>query len=247
MIFWKRRKDPLVRPLFGKVEIFSRHCLLSKISKNKKRPQGFSRKACLDNLLGTINRDEVNLTFFLDTAGLPFEEDHFLKDVDPLIKVEKGSEAGSFLSLLDHIASLQLHPDTLIYLVEDDYLHRAGWVSVLKEAFSISGVDYATLYDHSDKYDQRVYPGLESKIYATKSCHWRTTPSTTQTFAVRFSSLLEDLPIHRKFSQKRLISDDHKRFLKLGKKGRTLVSAIPGFSTHMDPEALSPCVDWTNQ
>lgn len=239
----------LFRPAFGKVEVFFRHCLYSHISAKKKRPPFFSHEACFQNLLSTLNPREANLTLFLDTVNRKLEEEHFLRRKGssyPLITVEKGSEASSFLALAEYIASLKLHPNTILYLVEDDYLHRPGWTAVLKEAFSLPAIEYATLYDHADKYDPKMYPKLKSRLYATKSCHWRTTPSTTHTFAVRFSTFLEDLSIHRKFSENRKISVDHKKFLRLGRRGRVLVSALPGYSTHMDPEALSPAVDWMN-
>jgi len=230
-----------VAPLVGKVEVFSRHCSASKISRHKERPSGFSHEKCFRNLLDTLDISKANLTCLLDA---PEDVPHFTDAYASTIRFMRGSEAGSFLYLLDHIASLSLHPDTLIYIVEDDYLHRPGWVEVLQEAFSLPGVDYATLYDHRDKYFDPLYRKLTSKIFVTKHCHWRVTPSTTHTFAVRARTLLEDMKIHRRYSKNRMISADHQKFLALGRKGRTLVSSLPGFSTHAEPKFASPCVDW---
>ena len=39
-------------------------------------------------------------------------------------------------------------------------------------------------YDHLDKYKLPQYKELKSQIFVTKSCHWRTVPSTTFTFGV---------------------------------------------------------------
>jgi hypothetical protein len=105
--------------------------------------------------------------------------------------------------------------------------------------------DYVTLYDHKDKYFFPMYHSLQSRIFHTKSCHWRTTPSMTQTFAVRWKTLMEDLSIHRKFSKSRQISQDHLKFLALSRQGRTLISSLPGFSTHAELEFASPCFNWT--
>ena len=132
------------------------------------------------------------------------------------------------------------HPDTILYFVEDDYLHRTGWLDVLFEGMQVA--DYATLYDHNDKY--RLYPNLQSRVFATQTCHWRTTPSTTNTFALRTKTLLRDLAIHRQFSQDRAVSADHEKFCKLQTRGTMLISSLPGWATHCEPEFASPCVDW---
>jgi glycosyltransferase involved in cell wall biosynthesis len=229
MWFWKRKIPQ--HPPQPKIEVFVRHCLYSSASAHKKRPVDFSREACHQNLLDTLD-SRVNVTFFLDTAH---PGDHFLKNQAILIK--EGTEAGSFLRMLDHVEKLPLHPDTLIYFLEDDYLHRPGWVDVLFEGFSTCA-DYVTLYDHRDKY--MIYPKLTSKIFLTSSCHWRTTPSTTNTYAMRFSTLKKHMAIHRAFSLKRKITADHDKFCALGKKGAMLVSPIPGWATHADPEFGSP-------
>ena len=242
MFFWRPRKPHL--SITDKIEIFSRHCHASKISKHKERPPGFSQEKCFHNLLDTIDLDKANLTCLLDA---PPNTSHYADAYSPLIRFERGSEAGSFLFLLDHIASLSLPPNTLIYIVEDDYLHRPNWTEILFDAFTIPNVDYATLYDHRDKYFDPMYRKLTSKIYATEHCHWRTTPSTTHTFATRVQTLLEDLNIHRHYSLNRTISADHRKFLALQKRGRILVSSLPGYSTHAEPRFASPCTAWDFQ
>lgn len=225
-----------------KIEVFSRHCLFSPISHKKKRLNGFSKEKCYQNLLQTVDKNKANLTFFLDLANKPYEE-HYLSLKDAII-MNEGTEGGSFLFMMNYVLALNLHPETIVYFVEDDYVHKPHWVDVLLEGFEIPGVDYVTLYDHNDKYFFPMYSSLKSKIFATKSCHWRTTPSTTQTFAAKFKTLVRDFAIHKKYSENKMISLDHKKFLHLGKKGSVLISSIPGWSTHAEPEYASPCVDW---
>lgn len=229
MTFWRTKF--LKGPTQPKIEVFVRHCNYSAASAHKKRPADFSREACHQNLLETID-SRVNITYFLDGAK---EGDHFIKD--QAIKIKEGTEAGSFLRMLEHVEKLNLHPDTIVYFLEDDYLHRPGWVDILFEAFTTQ-TDYATLYDHRDKYT--IYPKLKSQIFITASTHWRTTPSTTNTYAMRFGTLKEHLPIHRRFSLKRKISADHDKFCALAKKGAMLISPLPGWATHADPENISP-------
>ena len=225
----------------GKIEVFSRHCMFSSISQHKKRLSGFSHEACYRNLLDTMDPAKTNLTFLLDVA----KGDrcaHFIRE--PVIELRAGTESGAFLQLLDYVEKLDLHPETILYFVEDDYLHRPGWVEILLEGFAIAEADYVTLFDHRDKYFAPEYNHLKSRLFAAKSCHFRATPSTTQTFAVRFKTLLEDLPIHRKYSEGKAISLDHAKFLHLQRKGRLLISSIPGWSTHVEKEFASPCTDW---
>lgn len=243
--FKKRKPSQGVFRLPDKIEVFGRYCFFSSISQHKLRLPGFSREVCYENLIKTMDLSQANFTCFLDTAKGP-KERHFLVNERrfPVIEAQAGTEAGAFLRLLAVVLDLPLDPETIVYFVEDDYLHREGWVKVLKEAFQIPGVEYATLYDHKDKYFWPMYQNLTAKIFVTPTCHWRSTPSTTHTFATRFKTLKRDESIHRKFSENRLISADHQKFLALQKRGALLVSPMPGYSTHVDTDFASPCVDW---
>jgi hypothetical protein len=234
-MFWKKPK----------IEVFVRHCHFSEVSQHKSRIRGFSRQKCHDNLLATLDTDLVNVTFLLDTFH-PTKTPHFVTTQTKyrVISFKGGTETASFLTLLDYVVSLKLKPETLIYFLEDDYLHRPNWASILLEGFSIAGISYMTLYDHRDKYFLPAYDTLESKLFYTPSCHWRTTPSTTNTYAMRYQTLLDDLPIHKQFSENRRITADHDKFIELGRRGATLISPLPGFSTHCDEKETSPCTDW---
>lgn len=230
-----------------KVEVFVRACFYSDASAHKKRPEGFSHEACIDNLIETLDAKEANLTFLLDTARKGVAP-HFISKYAkfPVEEINEGTEAGAFLRLLDYVESKRYHPETILYFVEDDYLHMPGWVGVLKEALTLPDIAYATLYDHRDKYFFSQYETLTARLFQTQTCHWRTTPSTTNTYAMKWKTLKEHIDIHRTFSLNRKISADHEKFCRLAEEGATLISSIPGFSTHMDPEFLSPCVDWEN-
>ena len=185
-MFFKQPRLAPRPPVAKRIEIFARHCAGSKISLHKERPLHFSREKCFQNLLSTLDPARANLTCLLDA---PVDAPHFLDGRAQVLRFERGSEAGAFLYLLDHLEALSLLPETIIYVVEDDYLHREGWMDILFEGFSIPDADYVTLYDHRDKYFDPMYRKLSSKLYATASCHWRTTPSTTHTFAVRAQTL----------------------------------------------------------
>lgn len=222
------------------IEVVARHCVYSSISQHKKRFEGFSREACFLNFLETVKGERARVRYFLD--GM--RKGHFLAGVDEVLERRSGSEARAFLDLLEYLEGMKWEAGTIVYIVEDDYLHRPGWVEVLREGFGVEGADYVTLYDHCDKYFFPEYRKLQSRVFATKTCHWRSVPSTTNTFAVRYGTLMEDLKVHRKYSLGRKISADHQKFCALGRKGRMLISAIPGWSTHAEPDFASPCFDW---
>jgi hypothetical protein len=209
------------------IEIFVRHCNYTSVSAHKNRLPNFDKERCLKNLLSTIvGHPKINITFFLDTFH-PMQGMHFLhkQGIYPVIEFKGGSEAVSFL--------------------EDDYLHRPDWPVILREGFTIPGIDYVTLFDHRDKYLFPQYIDLKSKIFHTQSCHWRTTPSTTNTYAMLFQTLQKHIDFHRCFSLGRTITADHEKFCKLAEEGSVLISSIPGYSTHVEEEYASPCTDWS--
>lgn len=229
-----------------KIQIFVRHCYFSSASHKKGRYKHFDRRKCHQNLLSSID-GKAGLTFFLD--GFYKEDtDHFLLEQKefPIVEIKEGTEAGSFLKMIDYVTAQKFDDETIIYFLEDDYLHKEGWIKIMQEGFSLPGIDYVTLYDHRDKYFLPLYENLESKLYHTDSCHWRTTPSTTNTYAMRFKTLLKHEEIHRAFSKDRKISADHEKFCKLKEIGAVLISSIPGWATHAEPEFASPCFDWEN-
>ena len=136
--------------------------------------------------------------------------------------------------------------ETIVYLVEDDYMHIKDSQTVLKEGISLA--DYVTLYDHPDKYLDGPNPyvkdgGEQTKVLLTKSTHWKYTNSTTMTFATRVKTLREDLHILEKYCKEK-IPDDFHMFCELYSKKRRLVSPLPGRATHGQLPWLCPLVEW---
>lgn len=225
------------------IEVFVRHCHFSSISTHKERLPGYDREKCHRNLMDSADHSRARFTFLLD-AFHPMQESHFIRKEKRLVEFCAGTETGSFLFLLDHVVKQPFSDETIIYFLEDDYLHREGWVDILLEAFTVPEMEYATLYDHGDKYTLPMYKDLTAKLYHTPSCHWRSTPSTTNTYAMRFKTLKKHYEVHRAFSLGRKISADHEKFLRLSEMGSLLISPLPGFSTHVEKSTLSPTHDW---
>lgn len=162
---------------------------------------------------------------------------------DRIIRFSYGSGGITFLHAAMMIKDSVVADETMVYFVEDDYIHTEGSLRKLLEGLSIEGVDYVTGYDHPDKYMKPIQSTVTSQMWVTPSCHWRTTPSTTMTFATRAGVVRSDFGVYQEHCKTGYPYDDE-MFRALRSKGRTLISAIPAWSTHTEEAWLAPHVDW---
>lgn len=227
------------------LRIFGRHCNPPSFEK-KGRPEWFNREKIFDSFINALD-ERVEYTAFYDSSNGDIK-DHFLnsKNVSK-VSMDGGSDAKSLLNIFNYIKEQDYHKDDIIYFVEDDYLHKEGWVDILLEGFKYIRADYFTLYDHPDKYWLPMYNNLTSKIIATPNVHWRTTPSTTNTYACTMGTLSKHFDTHIKYCLPEHTHDgyDHTKFIKLWQMGSNLVSCIPGYSTHVENNMLSPIINWS--
>lgn len=151
--------------------------------------------------------------------------------------------------------------ETIVYLLEDDYLHLPGSAEAMVDGLGIA--DYVSLYDHPDKYDifpeirpnPRVRDGGEpTRVLLTKSRHWKLTGSTTMTFAATARVLREDLSVWLRYTRTS-VPQDYKAFRHLlsqrrwrsafTQRNRRLVTPLPTLCTHAESRFWSPLVDWS--
>lgn len=217
-------------------------------SAGKCRPPWFSYESCFKTLVPREKKDELIVFFDGDQETVP----EYIRARGTRIEFAKdgGSETKSFRSLLEFLKNENFENDEIVYIVEDDYLHRPCGLDALEDVLTHTNVDYATLYDHADKYFpgyfEQFATGFKTFLFHTEKCHWRTTPSTTNTFATKYRTLMNDFETHMKFSDvEEKVSRDHEKFHALWSEGRTLVSSVPGFSTHVENMLMSPCFDWS--
>lgn len=215
---------------------------------NKNRPTWFSKEACFNNMLKTTNLDLANITYFFDGDNEAYKK-HFLQkynSVNVVNCLEGGSDAATFYHLMKYINNLKLNDNTVVYMVEDDYIHRPNWGEVLLDGITQNPDGYITLYDHPDKYWKFVYPDLTTKLNCGRHCYWRTIPSTTSTYASRFKIFKEDLEMSLTFCDIPNKSNwDHKRFVYLtSQKNRNIMSCMPGWAAHCMSDYLSPFINW---
>ena len=238
------------------VKVFYR---ISEAGYNKVKPAYVNNENCLRNFVKHFDKDSV--TVIADNVSQPTLE--MIQKYVPSENIQSvsiGNGAGTFN--LTFQQALELPDDTIVYFVENDYLHRERAKQVLLEAFD-STDQYVTLYDHPDKYmdpsiggNKLCQGGAEvTRVYRSKSCHWKLTNSTTMTFAATVRVLKQDRETFHKFTcgyhpetgQFTGHPYDFSMWLALRDQGRALISPIPGYSTHGETYWLAPLIKWEDE
>lgn len=223
-----------------KIHILYRHYNVQGSGNKYNRPHWFNYEKCFVNLLNTIEGKNVDLHVIMDGH---FESNFISKYKDKYIlhSINSGSDYGSYLETYKYIKTLDIKESDLIYFLENDYLHVDNWVEEITTLFETypNGLNYVSLYDHNDKYFLPMYDDLVSKIFTTKTRHWRTTPSTCGSYIIPKNIFIEDEDVNTGGP------GDHDKFLYLGStKNRFVLTPIPGLSTHCMEGLLSPTIDW---
>lgn len=223
-----------------KIHIFYLHYEITGTD-GKLRPYWFDYEKCFVNLLNTIEEKNVELHVVMDGK---IENNWIKKYQDKYTAHETGKRVGPMTAvyMMEVIYSLRntMGEKDLIYYLENDYLHINGWVDKILEIFqTFDNLDYISLYDHNDKYFYPMYDDLVSKIFVTKTHHWRTTPSTCGSFVISKKLFEQDYDILS------TMEGDHNKFLWLNEnRNRFVLTPIPGLSTHCIDGLLSPTLDW---
>lgn len=230
------------------LHIIKRHCNYSPQSAHKKRPDWFSHENCCNNFMHTLtlNKElyDISILFDGDISA------HFLKDFNhpkaTITQINGGTGAKSYLSMIEFVEKQNYADDDIIYFVEDDYLHVPGWADVLLHVFNTVDVDFVSLYDHPDKYFSPMYQNLQSTLIFDGKTHWRSTPSTCDTYACKFKTFKKYLDVHKMFTHLDQTNNpiDHYKFQELWKRGSNLITCIPAYCTHCEPNNLAPGRNW---
>eukprot|EP01041_Mallomonas_annulata_P005352 gene5352-10701_t len=121
--------------------------------------------------------------------------------------------------------------DTILYFLEDDYLHLPSSTSELIQIFLSHDPCLAVPYDYADRYimpsDINIDDGKISVI-AGRHRHWRTVSSVTVTFATRVDAFLyfNDILPHP--------LNDYNNSVEITKRNGTILSPIPSLSSHIE-------------
>ena len=218
---------------------------------NKVKPDYINNETCLKNFRNTFFDYIHDIHIIADNCNDATIE-MISQYIEPtnITKVSVGHGAGTFNLALDK--ALTYDDDEIVYFVENDYLHRSNADKILKEGFDL-GASFVSLYDHPDKYLDPSLGGNpyceggaeDTRVYLTKSTHWKITNSTTMTFASKVETLRKCESILRKYTQGSY-PEDFKMFLELREQNALLITSIPGYSTHGETAWLSPLTNWEN-
>ena len=220
---------------------------ISDVGYNKVKPNYIGNEKCLANATSAFK--DADWSIIADNVS---EETNNMiqkyKSRDHIYYTSVGHGAGTFNLALDE--ALNYNDEEIIYFIENDYLHKPESHKILEEGFSL-GASFVSLYDHPDKYldpSRGGNPyceggGESTRVYLTDSCHWKLTNSTTMTFSTKVSTLKRVEPILRKYTNS-TYPNDFQMFLKLGEKDESLITPLPGYSTHGETAWLTPLTNW---
>jgi hypothetical protein len=225
-----------------KIHIYYRHYNISRTE--PRRPEWFDYQDCYDNLLTSLpdwDSPLYKVNVIYDGNNIT---DNWISDFSnhSYHEIKAGSDLISFQETCNIIKNdPNIKDGDLIYFLENDYMHIPGWLDKVFELFkTYNGLDYISLYDHNDKYFLPMYDDLASKIFTTKSHHWRTTPSTCGSFILTKELFDKDYDILS------TMEGDHNKWLWLNEhRGRTVITPIPGLSTHCMEGLESPTINWS--
>lgn len=194
----------------------------------KPKLPGITKEFCLDNCLSALGKIDIVIADNCNESTI-----EMLKRKNLEIMETSLGNAGSFgLALNFAVSTLIADNNETIYFVEDDYIHKKC-KNLLDEGLTFS--DYVTLYDHPDKYTNMYNHGEVCKVRFYKNQHWRSSVSTTMTFAAKLKTLKEDCSIFFDICKNKFHPDDHTIFQELhNKKKRNLYVSIPGHCIHAD-------------
>jgi len=220
----------------------------------KEKPDYITKINCLKNALKHFKQEDFLLIMDNVSDNLKSEIEKVYGGKAHLVQVGHG--AGTFNIALDHAIGktgiLSVSDDEIIYFLEDDYLHKEGSQRIIEDGFEL-GMDYVTLYDHPDKYLNPIEGGNPycegraefTRVYLGNNSHFKLTNSSTMTFAAKVKTLKEDEGVMRSWTNG-THPHDFQMFQEINKKGRRLVSPLPGYSTHGETRWLTPLINWEN-
>jgi len=212
---------------------------------NKVKPEYINNENCLKNFVNIFGNTDLHIiadNCSEDTLRMISKYVHH----SAITIVSVGHGAGTFNLALN--MALGYDDETIVYFVENDYLHKEGSPKILVEGLQL-GASFVSLYDHPDKYINGANPEVEgggevTRVMLSKSCHWKFTNSTTMTFAATVNTLKENESILRSYTNG-TYPRDFEMFLALRDAGNGLVTPIPGYATHGETAWLTPLTDWS--
>lgn len=227
---------------------------ISEVGYNKIKANYINNENCFKNAIKRFPPNKYNWNVLADGVSNTTKnllETYLDKQNIIYVDIKQGSGYPFFMMLEKMIQESE--DDDILYFLENDYIHRENADKVLLEGIHL-GADYVTLYDHPDKYLEPENGGNpycrgaseETRVYLSKSCHWKLTNSTTGTFAGSVYSFKRDFEIFKKYTNSKHLYD-FDMFIELRENNRSLLSPIPSYSTHGELSTMAPLINWENE
>jgi len=213
----------------------------------KRRPSFFTKIKCFMNFTKVFSGYDI----YVVGDNISDETHDFLKQFVDSSKIFRTSlgNSGSFLYSVS-FAIKHFEDKERVYFAEDDYMYLENAGAVIEEGLNFA--EYSSGYDHPDKYINYSQGGdnpfiknggEETIVLLGKFRHWKYTNSCCMTFATTINVIKEDYNLYAFFC-KEFIPQDFRMFCELYKRGRKVVSCIPGISTHVEYRNMSPHINW---
>jgi hypothetical protein len=227
-------------------------------AEGKNRPPWFSKQACLASCLKVFDPVTTDSSWHLicdDVSTDTVTKAHELLGASEcqFVFLHERDNAKACRRAMGYAVSLNVPPDEVLYFVEDDYLHSEGAYYAILDGLGGLGYDYVTLYDHPDMY-QEPSPnilvsghGEVSRVRCGDVCHWKSTKSTTMTFATTKQRLMKDWNLMRGFIKGKAPADFWMWRVLIEEQCARLGSSIPGYATHVEENNLSPLWNWKKE
>jgi hypothetical protein len=227
-------------------------------AEGKNRPSWFSKQACLASCAKAFAPNNSDASWHLICDGVSTETvtkaHELLRHREcQFVFLHERDNARSCRRAMGYAIGLQLPPDEVLYFVEDDYLHREHACAAVLEGLSGLEYDYVTLYDHPDMYRDPSPnilvsgSGEVSRVRCGSVCHWKSTKSTTMTFATTKQRLMKDWNLMRNFIKGKTPSDFWMWRALIEEQCVRLGSSIPGYATHVEENKLGPLWNWEKE
>lgn len=254
---------------FNKISIYYRQCATNKA--NNLRPHWFDYEKVFYNLLSTINWKLCDLTVCFDGNEAELHN-HFTKKYKERFpfriilidtksynghSYEKDGSSKSSCLVAKIVKDDNLPESNLIYLLENDYIHRPFWSEITLDLFNtyIDDNYYISLYDHLDKYlfilnneeikkfnienHWGMYKDLKSKIILSTYTHWREVPLICSSWIM--SKRLFD----RDYDLLSIGISDNTACGTISQRHSTrFLTPIPSLNTHCQNPFIAPYIDW---
>ena len=232
--------------IFNKIHVFVRQTNHHKPNNN--RPNWFSYEKVFQNLLKTSNPNLIDITVVFDgDIKNHFTEKYSGFEIIPINAPPPGNFT-SIIKLCEIIKEKNLSENTIIYILENDYVHVPYWAEILLDLYNTTGGNhYTTLFDHGDLYLFRqdrsdhfgMYRNWRPEVIVSRYRHWKTVQLACSCYVMSKKIFDEDCGI---LSQG--LADNTTYGIITKRSNRVIWSPAPSLSTHSEIPFIAPVINW---